>query len=146
MDFCTSILNLNHGFKLHLPCNDCGEIMTFCLTRANVDDRDARVWDVFSKELHGKVFADRGYIRRALFEELFDRGIHLVHGLKANMRNRLMPIRDKTIPRKRYIIECINELLWEQSQSRALAPPSGTQLKTDKRLENRRMLTVHTTM
>ena len=100
-----------HGFKLHLLCNDCGEIITFCLTRANVDDRDARVWNVFAKELYGKVFADRGYIKRALFEELFDRGIHLVHGLKANMRNRLMPMWDKIMLRKRYIIECINELL-----------------------------------
>ena len=26
-----------HGFKLHFTCNDHGEIITFCLTRANVD-------------------------------------------------------------------------------------------------------------
>ena len=30
-----------HGFKLHLLCNDSGEIITFCLTGANVDDRDS---------------------------------------------------------------------------------------------------------
>ncbi|MDY4218546.1 MAG: transposase, partial [Prevotella sp.] len=45
------------------------------------------------------------------FEHLFDQGIHLVHGLKAKMKNRLMPMWDKIMLRKRYIIECINELL-----------------------------------
>ena len=100
-----------HGFKPHLLCNDSGEIITFCLTGANVDDRDKRVWTVFAKELYGKVFADRGYIKQGLFEELFDRGIHLVHGLKANMRNKLMPMWDKIMLRKRCIIECINDLL-----------------------------------
>lgn len=49
-----------HGFKLHLLCNDLGEVITFCLTGANVDDRDRRVWTVFAKVLYGKVFADRG--------------------------------------------------------------------------------------
>ncbi len=29
-----------HGFKLHFACNDCGELIAFVLTPANVDDRD----------------------------------------------------------------------------------------------------------
>jgi len=64
-----------HGFKLHLLCNDSGEVITFCLTGANVDDRDSRVWNVFTKVLYGKVFADRGYIKQELFESLFTQGI-----------------------------------------------------------------------
>ena len=100
-----------HGFKLHLMCNDSGEIITFCLTGANVDDRDKRVWTFFAKELYGKVFADKGYIKQVLFEDLFDRAIHLVHGLRANMKNRLMPMWDKIMLRKRCIIECINDLI-----------------------------------
>ena len=100
-----------HGFKLHFVCNDSGEIITFCLTSANVDDRDERVWTVFAKELYGKVFADKGYIKQGLFDMLFEQGIQLVHGLKANMKNKLMPMSDKIILRRRYIIECINELL-----------------------------------
>ena len=100
-----------HGFKLHLLCNDSGDIITFCLTAANVDDRDGRVWSVFTRHLYGKVFADRGYIKKELFESLFDRGIHLVHGLKSNMKNRLMPMWDRLMLRKRYVIECVNELL-----------------------------------
>ena len=97
-----------HGFKLHLLCNDSGEVITFCLTGANVDDRDSRVWTVFAKVLFGKVFADRGYIKQELFESLFNQGIQLVHGLKAKMKNKLMPMWDKIMLRKRYIIECIN--------------------------------------
>ena len=66
-----------HGFKLHLLCNDRGEIITFCLTGANVDDRNPKVWKVLSKDLYGKVFADRGYISPKLFDSLPEFGISL---------------------------------------------------------------------
>ena len=72
---------------------------------------EIRTWTIFAKELNDKVFTDRGYIRQPQFEDLFDRGIHLVHGLRANMKNRPMSIWDKIMLRKRCIIECINDLL-----------------------------------
>lgn len=105
-----------HGFKLHLACNDKGEIISFVLTGANVDDRDPRVWDVLAKQLYGKLFADRGYISQNLFNRLFDDGIQLVTGLKANMKNRLMSFHDKMMLRKRYIIETINDMLKNVAQ------------------------------
>jgi len=104
-----------HGFKLHIVCNDLGEIITFCLTRTNVDDRDPQVWSVFVKELYGKVFADMGYISQELFESLFSQGIHMVHGIKSNMKNKLMTLWDKIMLRKRYVIECINHLLKDKA-------------------------------
>ncbi|ALO48481.1 hypothetical protein AS203_04785 [Hoylesella enoeca] len=70
-----------------------------------MDDRDSRVWNVFTKVLYGKVLADRGYIKQELFESLFCQGIQLVHGLKAKMKNKLMPLWDKLMLRKRYIID-----------------------------------------
>ena len=73
-----------------------------------MDDRDSRVWTVFAKVLFGKVFADRGYIKQELVESLFSQDIQLVHGFKAKMNNELMPMWDKIMLRKRYIIECIN--------------------------------------
>lgn len=100
-----------HGFKLHLVCNDRGEIITFCLTPANVDDRDLGVWKVLSKELYGKLFADRGYISQKLFDYLFPDGIQVITGLKGNMKNKLMPLWDKLELRKRYVIELINDQL-----------------------------------
>ena len=105
-----------HGFKLHLLCNDRGEIITFCLTGANVDDRNPKVWKVLAKDLYGKVFADIGYISTKLFDSLFDDGIQMVHGIKMNMKNRLMSFYDKMMLRKRYIIETINDLLKNKAQ------------------------------
>ena len=49
-----------HGFKLHLACNDRGEIIAFVLTGANVSDKDPEVFKVLAKRLYGKLFADNG--------------------------------------------------------------------------------------
>ena len=57
-----------------------------------MDDLDEKVCSVFTKHLYGKVFADRGYMKKKLLELIFYRGIHLVHGLKADMKNKLMPM------------------------------------------------------
>ena len=51
-----------------------------------------------------------------LFDSLFDNGIQLVHGIKTNMKNRLMSFYDKMMLRKRYIIETINDLLKNKAQ------------------------------
>ena len=37
-----------HGFKLHLACNDRGEIIAFVLTGANVSDKDPNVFKVLA--------------------------------------------------------------------------------------------------
>jgi hypothetical protein len=105
-----------HGFKLHLVCNDRGEIITFCFTGANVDDRDPKVWAVLAKTLYGKLFADRGYISPRLFDMLFEDGVHLVTGIRTNMKNKLMPMWDKVMLRKRCIIETINDMLKNTAQ------------------------------
>jgi len=96
-------------FKLHLACNDRGEIIAFVLTGANVSDKDPAVFDVLAKRLYGKLFADKGYISQKLFDSLFEEGIQLVTGLRVNMKNKLMPFYDKMMLRKRYIIETIND-------------------------------------
>lgn len=105
-----------HGFKLHFTCNDRGEIITFCLTGANVDDKSDIVWKVLAKDLYGKLFADRGYISQNLFDTLFADGVNLVTGLRCNMKNKLMPLWDKIMLRKRYIIESINDMLKNTAQ------------------------------
>lgn len=92
-----------YGFKLHLVCNDKGELLNFCLTKGNIDDRNTYVFNVLSKELFGKLYADKGYISASLFETLFNEGIHLVTGIKSNMKNKLMGLRDKILLRKRSV-------------------------------------------
>ena len=57
-----------YGFKLHLMVNDRGELWACQLTPGNVDDRGPV--PILSKRLFGKLFGDRGYISRPLFEQL----------------------------------------------------------------------------
>jgi hypothetical protein len=66
--------------------------------------------------LFGKLFGDKGYLSQTLFEMLLTQGLQLISGIKANMKNRLMLLRDKLLLRKRYIIETINDQLKNQSQ------------------------------
>jgi len=103
-----------YGFKLHLIVNDEGQILSFNLTPGNVDDR--KPVPVMTKRLFGKLFADKGYISQRLFDELFAQGLQLVTSVRKNMQNRLMPLTDKLMLRKRSIIETINDQLKNISQ------------------------------
>jgi len=103
-----------YGFKLHLVVNDEGELLACCLTPGNVDDR-APVPELV-QEMWGKLFADRGYISQLLFETLFDQNIQLITKLRRNMKNKLMPLLDKILLRKRAIIESIVDQLKNISQ------------------------------
>lgn len=104
------------GFKLHLIVNERGEVLNFMLTKANVDDRDENVFNRLSDNVFGKLFADKGYISQGLFERLFNDGIQLVTGLRCNMKNKLMPLYDKILLRKRSVIETINDELKNVAQ------------------------------
>ena len=99
------------GFKLHLVVNDMGEILNFVITPGNVDDREPLKDKNFIKKLSGKLFADKGYLSKKLVELLFVDGIHLITGIRDNMKNQLMTISDKIMLRKRSIIETINDEL-----------------------------------
>ena len=100
-----------YGFKLHLIINNEGEILSFCLTSGNVDDRNEAVMDSLTKEIFGKLFADRGYISQKLFEKLLKKDITLVTRAKKNMKNKLMDLYDRLMLRKRAVIESVNDFL-----------------------------------
>jgi len=102
------------GFKLHLVVNDKGEIMAFKLTAGNVDDR--KPVPNLVKNLIGKLVGDKGYISQKLFEKLYLKGLQLVTKIKKNMKNKLMPIVEKLLLRKRAIIESVNDQLKNISQ------------------------------
>lgn len=99
------------GFKLHFVCNEKGEILSFVFTPGNTDDRSEMVFDVLKKKLFGKLYGDKGYVSAPLFESLWNDGIHIVTGLKSNMKNRLMPLYDRIMLRKRSVIETLNDEL-----------------------------------
>jgi hypothetical protein len=98
-----------YGFKLHLIINDCGEILSCKITPGNVDDRTNL--SSMSQGITGKMFGDKGYIKKELFEELLSRGLQLITPLKSNMINKLMPMNDKIGLRKRSLIETVNDQL-----------------------------------
>jgi hypothetical protein len=100
-----------HGFKLHIIINDKGEILSFCVTQANVDDREPMKNEVFLKAIFGKLFGDKGYVSEKLQKLLFVDGIELITGIRNNMKNSLMSLSDKILLRKRSVIETVNDEL-----------------------------------
>lgn len=103
------------GFKLHLIFNDRGELLNLMLTPGNVDDR--KPVPRMARELFGKLFADKGYLSQKLFEELLQTfNVQLVTGIRSNMKNKLMPLVDKLLLRKRAIAETIIDQLKNISQ------------------------------
>ena len=95
------------GFKLHLIINDKGEILSVCLTPANVDDKDWAVMSHLTKNIFGKLFGDKGYMSPKLFAKLWEKNIQLVTKIRKNMKNKLMDFTDKLLLRKRAIIESV---------------------------------------
>jgi len=104
------------GFKLHLIINDKGEILDFMLTQGNVDDREPLRNLDFHKRVFGKIYGDKGYIGKDLFEQLFVDGVHLVTKIRKNMKNCLMLLQDRVMLRKRALIETVNDELKNQCQ------------------------------
>jgi hypothetical protein len=103
------------GFKLHLVVNDRGELLEFCITPGNVDDR--KPVPGLAKKLFGKLFGDKGYLSQKLAQDLRQMfNLQLITKLRSNMKNQLMLWTDRMLLRKRAIIETIIDLLKNISQ------------------------------
>lgn len=99
------------GFKLHLICNEKGEVLNFIITPGDVDDRKPLEYKAFVEFIYGKLVGGKGYIGKNLFQRLFVDGIQLITKLKSNMKGALMSVSDKLLLRKRAIIETVNDEL-----------------------------------
>ena len=99
------------GFKLHLICNECGELLNFMITPGDIDDRKPLEYKSFVEFMYGKLVGDKGYISKNLFQRLFVNGIQLITKLKSNMKGALMSLSDKLLLRKQAIIETVNDEL-----------------------------------
>ena len=123
------------GLKLHLVINHKGSIVAVKITPGNVDDRS--LLDDMTKHLEGSIFADKVYIlasllsaSKSLFSKLYQRGLKLITGIKLNMKNYLIPLIDKLLLLKRFIIETIFHILKNQmnlshTSHRSPINPSG---------------------
>lgn len=103
-----------YGFKIHLVVSDCGEILAWQITTGNVDDR--KPVPTMAKRLWGKLFGDKGYLSKKLSELLGEDNVQLITKLRRNMKNKLMPLFDRLLLRKRAIIETVNDQLKNISQ------------------------------
>jgi hypothetical protein len=102
------------GFKLHLIVNSSGEILSCCLTKSTTDDR--KPVPQLTEGLRGKLFGDKGYISKKLASSLFSRGLKLITTVRRNMKNKFLPLAEKLLLRKRFVIETINDQLKNISQ------------------------------
>ncbi|BET29735.1 hypothetical protein wCauBTS_10350 [Wolbachia pipientis] len=85
------------------------KLESLTLTKGNVDDR--KPVPTLTKRLTGLLFGDKGYIKKELFEKLFDRGLKLVTKVKKGMKNVLISLKEKILLRKRSIVETVFDSL-----------------------------------
>ncbi len=83
--------------------------MAIRITPGNTDDRAALKTMVTG--LQCKLFADKGYISKDLFGRLWKQGLQLITGIRRNMKNYLLPLLDKLLLRKRFVIETLFDKL-----------------------------------
>jgi hypothetical protein len=102
------------GCKLHLIVNDEGELLAFRVTTGEVDDREPV--EQMTQELWGHLYGDRGYISKALHDELLANGLTLITLIRRTMKPRLMRLWDRLMLRKRFVIETINDQIKNISQ------------------------------
>ncbi|QMU30571.1 IS982 family transposase [Adhaeribacter radiodurans] len=97
------------GYKLHLVINHQGEIISFCLTPGNTDDR--KPVEHLTKGLWGKLFGDKGYLSQNLQEKLKHKGVELITRLRSNIKPPVLSAFEKLMLRKRALIESVNDFL-----------------------------------
>ena len=93
------------GFKLHLAINHQGEIMSFCVTKGNVDDR--KVVEKLVKNLQGLLAGDKGYIDKKLEEKLSQKKLKLITKVRKNMKKKIHSAFEKFILSQRSIVETV---------------------------------------
>lgn len=96
--------------------NDRGELLYVILTPGNIDDR--KPVPKLVRQLFGKLFGDKGYVSKPLYEMLHQTfGVQLITKLRANSKNRLpMSLADRILLRKRALVETVIDQLKNISQ------------------------------
>jgi hypothetical protein len=97
------------GYKLHLIINNKGEIMAIKITKGNKSDLSCV--SALTQGLQGKLFGDKGYISKDLFDKLMHRDLRLFTGIRKDMKNHLLELEDKILLRKRTLIESVFNVL-----------------------------------
>ena len=99
-----------YGFKIHLIINHLGDIVNFQLTPGNVADNNIKVLEKLLNKLEGVCLGDKGYLTK-FFEQFYEKGIKIITKVRNNMKNKLMPLQDRLLLKKRNVIESVNDIL-----------------------------------
>ena len=102
------------GFQLHLVVHDRGDLLAFPLPPGKVDAR--KPVPRLVKGLTAKLFGERGYLSPKRFETLWEQDLPLITPLRKTRRNKLLPLADNLLLRKRALIETIHDQLKTISQ------------------------------
>jgi hypothetical protein len=100
-----------YGLKLFLVINQHGQVMSCWVTSANIADNNFDMMKRIFRFLKGLVFADKGFISQKAFEFFYLEGLKIVTTIRSNMKNKLKPMIEKLVRKKRGIIESVNDLL-----------------------------------
>ena len=79
--------------------------MAVHITPGNIDDRAPLL--KMAVGLMGILLADKGYISKEKFQKLWKKGLHILVGIRKNMKNYLLPLYNKMLMRKRFIVETV---------------------------------------
>ncbi|WP_342259857.1 IS982 family transposase [Candidatus Tisiphia endosymbiont of Metellina segmentata] len=110
------------GFKLHLIINSKGEIMAVKITKGNRSDISSVL--SMTQGLEGKLFGDKAYISKELFNKLLAKSLRLLTSIRKDMKKHLLEIEDKEMLKKRTLIESVfnvlkNNMCLEHSMNRS---------------------------
>ena len=75
-----------------------------------------------ARELWGKLVGDKGYLSQELFVRLLAQDLQLITTVRKNMKNRLMPLLERVLVRKRALIETINDHILQIAHTRYRSP------------------------
>ena len=104
------------GFKLHIIIDTKGQINSLSFTKGNCDDRIPVMKLI--QGIKGKLFGDKGYIKKELTEELNNQGVTLITPMKKNMKARFLPVNmfDIIMSKKRVLVESVFNILKNKLQ------------------------------
>lgn len=95
-----------YGFKLHILCDDGGNLLGVKITPGNVDER-TQVKNLVGDITDAIMVGDAGYIKRILQEELYrSNNLWFLTGVKKIMK-KLMTATDHTLLKARQLVETV---------------------------------------
>jgi hypothetical protein len=100
-----------YGFKVFIVVNQYGQLMKCALTKASKADNNMEWMKTFFNGFKGLMFTDKGFLSSKAFDFLYTKGLKLITGIRAKMKNKFVNMHEKLLHKKRGMIEAVNDIL-----------------------------------